>query len=75
MDVVVIDHLAYAIGRGALHVVDISTPTEPKVLGKLGGLGEVRQLVVSDGVAYIGSRHDGLFIVEVKPVFGTEPSS
>ena len=66
MDVVVIDHLAYAIGRGALHVVDISTPTEPKVLGKLGGLGEVRQLVVSDGVAYIGSRHDGLFIVEVK---------
>jgi len=66
MDVVVVENLAYAIGRDALHVVDISVPAEPKVLGKLTGLGEVRQLVVSDGIAYIGSRHDGLFIVDVK---------
>ena len=64
MDVVVDESLAYAIGGGTLHVVNIAEPLEPKVLGKLGGLGEVRQLVVRDGTAYIGSRHDGLFIVD-----------
>ena len=64
MDVVVDESLAYAIGGGTLHMVDIANPLEPKVLGKLGGLGEVRQLVVRDGIAYIGSRHDGLFIVD-----------
>ena len=66
MDVVIDGNLAYAIGRDAFHVVDISSPEKSVILGKLGGIGEARQLEVRDGIAYIGSRHDGLFIVDAK---------
>jgi hypothetical protein len=35
------------------------------VVGTLGGLGKTRQMVVKGGVAYVGSREDGLFVVDV----------
>ena len=59
LDVVIDGDLAYAIGRDKFHVVDISSSEKPRVLGKLTGVGEARQLEVRDGTAYIGSRHDG----------------
>lgn len=65
-DVAAEGKMAYAIGEGAIHVLDISTVKKPRIVGKLSGLGSVRQIVVDDGVAYITSRQDGLFIVDVK---------
>lgn len=66
IDVAIDDHIAYAIGRGALRILDISKPTKPKVLGKIEGLGSTRQIAVKDGIAYVGSREDGAFIIDVK---------
>ena len=61
---VVADRL-YAIGRGALYVLDITNPEQPKLLGTLAGLGTTRQLVVNSGIAYITARQDGLWLVDV----------
>jgi hypothetical protein len=57
---------AYAIGKRTLHVLDISQSGKPRPVGKLGGLGNARQIVVENGLAYIASREDGLFIVDVR---------
>ncbi len=65
-NVTALGNLVYSIGEGSLQIVDISNAKKPQILGKLSGLGAVRQIEVRDGVAYITSRQDGLFIVEVK---------
>lgn len=65
MDVAVEKDRAFAIGGGKLHVLDLSDPGKPILLGQLSGLGSVRQVVVRDGIAYVSSRQDGLFIVDV----------
>ncbi|MCX6898373.1 MAG: hypothetical protein NT105_06695 [Verrucomicrobia bacterium] len=54
-----------AIGQGNLHVLDITTPAKPKLLGKLSGLGTTRQLVVKNNIAYVTARQDGLWLVDV----------
>jgi len=66
MDVAVEGDRAFVIGRGKLHVVDIREPAKPKVLGSLDGLGNTRQIVVPEGVAYVSAREFGLFIVDVR---------
>jgi len=66
MDVTIEGKHAYAIGNRSLHVLDISEPGKPYPVGKIGGLGRVRQIVVNAGIAYITSREDGLFIVDVR---------
>ena len=66
MDVTIEGAQAYAIGHRALHVLDITEPGRPRPIGKLSGLGRVRQVVVEAGFAYIASREDGLFIVDVR---------
>jgi hypothetical protein len=63
---VVGEKVLYSIGRGALTTYDISTPAAPKELGKLSGLGGVRQLAVQNGVAYVTARDGGLWLVDVK---------
>ena len=66
MDVVLAgDHL-YTIGSGHLFIASVESPESPRVLGRLGGLGNVRQIVVRERVAYITAREDGLFIVDVR---------
>ena len=65
MDVTIEGARAYAIGNRTLHVLDINKPGRPRPMGELSGLGRVRQIVVDDGFAYITSREDGLFIVDV----------
>lgn len=55
----------YAIGAGQLFIADLSKPEAPAIVAKLGGLGNNRQVVVRDGVAYITAREDGLFLVDV----------
>ncbi len=66
MDVALDGDRLYAIGGGCLYVADATDPAAPKIIGKLGGLGSVRQIVVRNGVAYITSREDGLFVVDVR---------
>ncbi|MCP4785663.1 MAG: hypothetical protein GY903_04490 [Fuerstiella sp.] len=65
MDVTIAGQHAFAIGNRTLHVLDTTEPGKPQPVGKLGGLGRVRQIVVEAGLAYITSREDGLFIVDV----------
>ncbi len=65
MDATVDGDNLYVIGRGNLHVFDISDPGAPKIVGQLGNLGFTRQIEVHRGVAYITSREDGMFIVDV----------
>lgn len=55
----------YAIGQGTLWVLDIAVSEKPRMLGKLGGLGNTRQLVIRGTTAFITSRQDGLWMVDV----------
>jgi len=66
MDAAVAGDLLCVIGGGHLYTADITTPAEPRILGRLGGLGHVRQVEVSEGIAYVTARADGLFIVDVR---------
>ncbi len=65
IDVTIEGEYAYAIGNRTLQVLDIRQPEQPRPVGKLDGLGNVRQIVVESGIAYITSREDGLFIIDV----------
>lgn len=66
MDATVVGNHLYAIGRGKLHIADITDPRNPRKLGELKGLGNTRQIEVSDGTAYVTSREDGVFIIDVE---------
>ncbi len=55
----------YATGAGDFHVLDISRPAEPRMLGSVSGLGNTRQLFVRDGIAYVTARQDGLWLIDV----------
>ena len=65
IDVAVEGNHAYAIGKSKLHVLDLANPAKPRPVGSLSGLGSVRQIEVSEAIAYVTSRQDGLFIVDV----------
>ncbi|HID77101.1 MAG TPA: hypothetical protein EYP56_14035 [Planctomycetaceae bacterium] len=62
----VVGEVLYVIGGGRLMVADISEPARPRPVGEIDGLGNTRQIVVRDGVAYITSREDGVFLVDVR---------
>ena len=56
----------YAVGGGVLYVLDVREPLKPRLLSRLGGMDNNRQIVVQDGFAYIVSRETGLRIVDVR---------
>lgn len=56
----------YAGGANCLCVLDISEAMNPRVLGRVCGLGNVRQIAVQDGIAYVASRESGLWIVDAR---------
>jgi len=58
--------LAVAIGGGKLFTVDVSDPAKVRILGRLDGLGDTRQVVLLGNLALVASRIDGLFIVSIK---------
>ena len=62
----VVGDTLYTIGRGKLRTIDIATADNPTVVGTLSGLGNTRQIAVKNGVAYVTSREDGVFIVDVR---------
>jgi hypothetical protein len=66
MDVATDGDLLFAVGQGRLSVLDIHQPAKPKLLGTLAGLGQVRQVTVYEGVAYVTAREDGLFLIDVR---------
>ncbi len=66
MDVAIADDHLYAIGGGRLVVLAGAREPKPRIVGELQGLGHVRQIAVSDGHAFITSREDGLYIVDVR---------
>jgi hypothetical protein len=66
LDVTIDEGHAFAIGNRSLNVLDISEPGRPRRIGKVSGLGNVRQIVVEAGLAYVTSREDGLWIVDVR---------
>jgi len=61
----VVGNRLYAIGQGSLYVLDITAQANPKLLGKLPGLGTTRQLVIKDKIAYVTARQDGLWLVDI----------
>lgn len=65
MDVAVAGRWLYAIGNGELRVADLSAPASPRLVARLGDLGNTRQIEVRDGIACITAREDGLFLVDV----------
>jgi hypothetical protein len=68
IDAAVAGNTLFAIGGGmygALFAADLSNPEKPKTIGKLPGLGHVRQIAVRNGIAYITSREDGMFVIDV----------
>lgn len=64
-DAVVEGRHLYTIAGGALHVAELADPKKPRLVGKLSGLGHVRQIQVRNGIAYITAREDGFFLVDV----------
>lgn len=66
MDVAVAGDHVYAIGQGDLRVLTNARVGKPELIAKLGGLGNTRQIAVSGGHAFITSREEGLFIVDVR---------
>ena len=66
MDVAIEGNHAYIIGSNKLYVAEITEPDSPEVKGVISGLGKVRQITVKDGTAYVTSREDGAFIVDVR---------
>ena len=55
---------AYAVCRDRLIVYALDGLPEEK--GSIGGLRACRQIAVSEGIAYVTARQDGLFIVDVR---------
>ena len=64
--VVVEGDLLYFGAENTLSVFDISTPLKPRLVGRTGGIGRVRQMAVSKGMVYIASRETGLWIVDAR---------
>ena len=59
----------YAGGGTDFYVFDVSSPLTPKMLGRVSGLGSVRQIAVRNGMAYVSARENALWIVDA-----TDPS-
>lgn len=66
MDVAAAGDFVYAIGKGQLTVLSGARSGRRAPVGRLTGLGNVRQVALSRGHAFITAREDGLFIVDVR---------
>ncbi len=58
----------FVIGHRTLYVFDIKEPGNPIVIDSIGNLGNVRQMEIQDGYAYITSREDGMFVIDISDV-------
>jgi len=65
MDCAVDGNYLYSIGDGKLRISRLDDPARPALVSTLTELGNTRQIDVAKGIAYITSREDGLFLVDV----------
>ena len=65
MSLVIENGKLYALEDGGLSIYNIDDPKNPKKLGFVGGMGNVRQLRVSGKTAFLSSRQCGLWAVDV----------
>lgn len=65
MSLVVSGGRLYALEKDGLSIYNISNPKEPKRVGFVGGMGNVRQLKVKGDTAFLTSRQCGLWAVDV----------
>ena len=65
MDVVREGKHLYALQARNLTILSLDNPVQPKVVGRLEDVGDLRQIVVCGNTAFITAREDGLFIVDV----------
>lgn len=56
----------YAAAGNELLAYDISSPLEPKLLGRLEGMDNRRQIVARNGFVYVVSRETGMRIVDAR---------
>lgn len=65
MDVVREGKFLYMLQQRNLVILSVKDPSNPMVVGKLEGVGNLRQIVVRGDIAYITAREDGLFVIDV----------
>lgn len=65
MDVVRDGDNLFMLQERNLVILSIKNPGQPVLVGKLQDVGNLRQIVVRNDVAYITAREDGLFVVDV----------
>ena len=65
MDVVREGDYLYMLQGRNLAILSVKEPGKPELIGKLENVGNLRQIVVRDEVAYITAREDGLFVLDV----------
>lgn len=65
-DAAVDNEILFAIGSSSIFSFDISFPEDPILLDSLSGLGNVRQIKVQGGFAYVTSREEGLFVIDIR---------
>ena len=58
-------NILYCGAGQTLYVLDVSSPTEPRVLSKLGGFASIRQIAVENGLLGISARGGGAWLVDV----------
>ncbi|WP_143440878.1 hypothetical protein, partial [Klebsiella pneumoniae] len=63
-------HRLYVGASHILYIYDITEALQPKLLGQIGGLGNLRQITSKEGFVYVVSRETGLYIVDAR-----EPSA
>lgn len=65
MDAALAGDRLYVIGPRRLLVFSVRDPRRPLLLGKLEGLGNNRQIVIREQLAYITAREDGMYLVDI----------
>lgn len=65
MDVVRDGAYLYMLQQRNLVILSIEDPDQPKLVGDLKDVGNLRQIAVRDDVAYLTAREDGLFVVDI----------
>ena len=57
-------NILYCGVSGVLNVLDVSTPTNPVLLGSVSGLYHIRQIAVENGLVAISSRSAGAWLID-----------
>lgn len=65
MDIVRDEEHLFMLQERNLVILSVKDPAHPAVVGRLEGVGSLRQIAIHENVAYITAREDGLFVVDV----------